>query len=251
MNNNLLYKNIINGIVTPGLTQPYLPRKICRTHYANFLNFVSRHKQGNCKAVKEYFSTHGYPSWFMHDTPYINCEECRTKNNERKQRRYADPVKSQKYIQQINAIFSAIESGTFKRHGGNKLEIRWRQLAAIYAQRKKLPKDTSFKDRMRFYLEYREEHEDDTFYRSSKWRSVRSLIIEAYGNTCMKCKHPNLVGHELHCDHILPRSLFPEYELDLDNMQILCLSCNSSKSNRSVTDYRPSDWQSKLEALPE
>ncbi|MCA1806848.1 MAG: HNH endonuclease [Actinobacteria bacterium] len=43
----------------------------------------------------------------------------------------------------------------------------------------------------------------------------------------------------LEVDHIRPRSHFPWLELELSNLQILCKPCNSSKSNRHYTDYRP------------
>jgi 5-methylcytosine-specific restriction endonuclease McrA len=42
----------------------------------------------------------------------------------------------------------------------------------------------------------------------------------------------------MHVDHILPRSKFPELELDIDNLQVLCEECNLAKSNIDTTDWR-------------
>jgi 5-methylcytosine-specific restriction endonuclease McrA len=42
-------------------------------------------------------------------------------------------------------------------------------------------------------------------------------------------------------DHIKPRRKFPELELDLDNLQVLCNDCNMGKSNDDYTDFRPKD----------
>ena len=52
----------------------------------------------------------------------------------------------------------------------------------------------------------------------------------------MKCGKSHV---EIHVDHIRPRSKFPKLELDFDNLQVLCKSCNKEKSNLHSTDYRP------------
>jgi len=72
------------------------------------------------------------------------------------------------------------------------------------------------------------------FYLSMDWISLRYQVIEKYGKVCMRCNSTCCIA----VDHIKPRSLFPELSLDFDNMQVLCRSCNSKKSNRDTTDYR-------------
>ena len=74
------------------------------------------------------------------------------------------------------------------------------------------------------------------FYMSDAWRTIRKQVLLTYGDQCMKCKRTKLVTH---VDHIKPRSLFPELELDFDNLQVLCKKCNIKKSNTDQTDYRP------------
>lgn len=79
------------------------------------------------------------------------------------------------------------------------------------------------------------------FYTSPEWLKLRKLVLKKYGEVCMKCG-----GNKIICvDHIKPRSLYPELELDFDNMQVLCSACNLSKSNRNTIDYRKNNLPTK------
>lgn len=72
------------------------------------------------------------------------------------------------------------------------------------------------------------------FYNSRAWARLRFEAFRAYGRTCMLCgATANLV-----VDHIRPRSKFPELQLDPDNVQILCNSCNRGKTDINMTDFR-------------
>ena len=75
---------------------------------------------------------------------------------------------------------------------------------------------------------------DTAFYSSAPWLSLRFSVLMKYGEVCMKCGST----HHIAVDHIKPRSLYPLLELEFNNMQVLCRSCNSSKSNREIVDYR-------------
>jgi hypothetical protein len=74
------------------------------------------------------------------------------------------------------------------------------------------------------------------FYETEEWRSLRVKVIKRYGKNCMKCGRGD---RQTHIDHIKPRSLFPELELDFNNLQVLCKVCNMKKSNKNTIDYRP------------
>lgn len=74
------------------------------------------------------------------------------------------------------------------------------------------------------------------FYDSRDWLELRYKALKLYGRSCMQCKATNC---EIHVDHIKPRSKYPELELELSNLQILCRSCNIGKSNKDETDFRP------------
>lgn len=73
-----------------------------------------------------------------------------------------------------------------------------------------------------------------TFYSSPEWICLRNQVLMQYGEKCMRCGSESNIA----VDHIKPRSLFADLELVFDNMQVLCRSCNSSKSNRHIVDYR-------------
>lgn len=81
------------------------------------------------------------------------------------------------------------------------------------------------------------EAKESGFYASSKWRELRYKALVINGTKCQCCGSmpPNVV---LHVDHIKPRSLRPDLELELNNLQILCEACNLGKMNRDDTDFR-------------
>lgn len=84
------------------------------------------------------------------------------------------------------------------------------------------------------------------FYMQKPWRELRAKAIKAYGCTCMRCGYRNTKNH---VDHIYPRSKYPHLELEFCNLQVLCETCNSDKSNTVIYDMRPptaKKWQDEL-----
>jgi len=78
------------------------------------------------------------------------------------------------------------------------------------------------------------------FYNSNKWRELRVDVMEQNRCRCMMCgRSPKNHKIVLHVDHIKPRSQYPELELDINNLQILCEDCNLGKVNYYQTDWRP------------
>ena len=88
--------------------------------------------------------------------------------------------------------------------------------------------------------------QDFGFYLSREWIDLRRAVLRHYGPACMKCGSASAPS----VDHIKPRSLFPELELEFDNTQVLCRSCNSSKGNRHEHDYREAGECSRQETQP-
>jgi len=74
-----------------------------------------------------------------------------------------------------------------------------------------------------------------SFYNSRAWQELRYDAIKKYGRQCSVC---NATKVELHVDHIKPRSKFPELELEIDNLQILCRDCNLGKGNSDEIQWR-------------
>ena len=79
--------------------------------------------------------------------------------------------------------------------------------------------------------------ETNAFYASAEWRLIRQKVIEEQGQVCSQCQKEIIDEFDLTVDHIKPRSKFPDLALELSNLQVLCRSCNSAKSNTtSVAD---------------
>lgn len=80
------------------------------------------------------------------------------------------------------------------------------------------------------------------FYRSDAWKELRYKVLRKYGFSCMACgaKPPKV----MHVDHIKPRVRWPELELDINNLQVLCSDCNQGKRHYFQDDLRPKEIQS-------
>lgn len=78
------------------------------------------------------------------------------------------------------------------------------------------------------------------FYMTREWRELRYEALKINGGKCQLCGCGRAEGKKIHVDHIKPRSKYPELELDLTNLQVLCEDCNLGKSNRDETDWRQS-----------
>jgi hypothetical protein len=83
----------------------------------------------------------------------------------------------------------------------------------------------------------------DPFYLTAEWRKVRARVLKRDG-ICVECH----VVPSSHCDHIKPRRLFPELELDETNLRGLCVSCHNT---RSAQQYSPNamGWDENGEPL--
>lgn len=64
----------------------------------------------------------------------------------------------------------------------------------------------------------------------TKWKNLRKRVIEKYGYKCNYCGSTEKIA----IDHIKPYSKFPELALEFSNLQPLCKSCNSKKSNKYI-----------------
>lgn len=77
-----------------------------------------------------------------------------------------------------------------------------------------------------------------TFYESREWQELRYQALKANSGKCELCGASKRTGAVLHVDHIKPRSLYRDLELELSNLQVLCGPCNLGKSNKDETDWR-------------
>lgn len=77
------------------------------------------------------------------------------------------------------------------------------------------------------------------FYSTRAWLDLRYKVLVKHGGRCQCCGVDAARGAILNVDHIKPRSLYPELELEESNLQVLCADCNRGKSNKDETDFRP------------
>lgn len=71
--------------------------------------------------------------------------------------------------------------------------------------------------------------------------SVRYDLLKESNGACCLCGARGGEDVKLEIDHIKPWSLFPEYDTDPENLQVLCFDCNRGKSNRCTVDWRRRD----------
>lgn len=251
----ILLEFVQTGRVSIRLGPSVNKNKLCKQHVKAFRKSLkSKGKKGKTykpEVIKlfAYLKSNGYPASFYHNTPYINCERCREITSSRSSKYRMSNQKQFKRVEQKSHFDLAVKEGTITQTALSKPYGRMRLMhAKRYAGSKRALKSISDKlEVLRAHLEYLSSSEG-RFYSSAEWVALRALVINIYGKECMCCGRGSLCGNELHVDHIVPRSVKPELALDIKNLQILCLSCNSSKSNKRDTDYRPVNWKNVIEA---
>lgn len=73
-----------------------------------------------------------------------------------------------------------------------------------------------------------------SFYDSNEWLDARYFTLKKYGRNCACCGETE---GQMHVDHIIPRSIRPDLELEASNLQVLCRACNLGKSNKDSTNF--------------
>lgn len=112
-------------------------------------------------------------------------------------------------------------------------------------QDEKFKTESTIKERKRILSNSSKKQKINCFYLSNRWLILKGKVRDLYKCGCMKCGNNKC---EIHIDHIFPRSLYPELQYSIHNLQILCKDCNMKKSNKNNTDYR-TDEQRKLCSL--
>lgn len=105
----------------------------------------------------------------------------------------------------------------------------------LHYTKEKYPEPPSDKERR---ARKKLEKERRAFYETPEWRAVRYAALERSNGCCDCCGNRGSKDTPLYGDHIIPRSIRPDLELEPDNVQILCKDCNLGKSNKYQTDWR-------------
>lgn len=76
------------------------------------------------------------------------------------------------------------------------------------------------------------------FYGSVEWKRVRYEALKRSSGRCECCGRSPKEGAILNIDHIKPLRKFPHLALDINNLQVLCATCNHGKGSWDSTDWR-------------
>jgi len=186
-----------------------LKHSVCRTCFKSYPRkdgFNSKHCSVECKAMAT-------PKQKCHGNHEWKLVMCTFKNNTQHQKQVCVKCKKAAYIPKSAKAPIDIEK---KPPGQSKLD------KAIVASAEK--SSVILKDKY-----------GDGFYVSRKWLVVRYKTLIKHGHMCQLC---GSIEKPMHVDHIKPRSLYPNLEVDENNLQVLCKLCNLGKGNSDETDFR-------------
>ncbi len=65
------------------------------------------------------------------------------------------------------------------------------------------------------------------------WAEIRASVFERDSHTCQYC---GATGVKLECDHVVPLSRGGNH--DISNLAAACASCNRSKRNKLISEWR-------------
>ena len=75
------------------------------------------------------------------------------------------------------------------------------------------------------------------FYSSPEWDLIRRQVIKQKGRVCAECGLRIMKTNDITVDHIKPRSKYPDLALTMDNLRVLCRSCNSKKGDQEFEEF--------------
>lgn len=78
----------------------------------------------------------------------------------------------------------------------------------------------------------------NAFYKTFAWAELRYKALKMNDGCCELCGRGKSEGVILNVDHIKSVRRYPELKLNLNNLQVLCGSCNWGKGNKDETDWR-------------
>ena len=75
---------------------------------------------------------------------------------------------------------------------------------------------------------------ENPFYNTKEWKELRYRALMLNDGRCECCGAKDM----LRVDHVKPRARYPELELKLSNLQVLCKLCDDGKGEWDQTDWR-------------
>lgn len=70
---------------------------------------------------------------------------------------------------------------------------------------------------------------------SEEGKSWKAAEFQKVKGVCAGCKNTYFIVNNFEIDHKMPLSKFPELAMEINNLQILCSTCNRCKGNRALS----------------
>lgn len=88
-------------------------------------------------------------------------------------------------------------------------------------------------------------HENQPFYKSKEWKSMRSFVYERERGCCQHCGS-FVFGRRAHVHHVVPIRKNDNLKLEPNNLRLLCPTCHTFEENEGKDElvvaryFRPS-----------
>ena len=71
-------------------------------------------------------------------------------------------------------------------------------------------------------------NKNPNYKHGNDWKTLRNIILERDDYTCQECRwcEPDI----MQVDHIQPKSIYPELQYELNNLECLCPNCHARKT---------------------
>ncbi len=71
-------------------------------------------------------------------------------------------------------------------------------------------------------------------------RALRKHLVRLQGNRCCYCRRwlPN-IAYARPIEHVLPRSVFPQFSIRYENLAVACYDCNKQKTADNWSPFKP------------
>lgn len=88
------------------------------------------------------------------------------------------------------------------------------------------------------YNMFKRDRRSQEFYQSPEWSRIRTYVLERENHLCQECLKKQRIARATHVDHIIPISKRWDLRFDPNNLQSLCPSCHSRKTNQEIRRRR-------------
>ena len=134
-----------------------------------------------------------------------------------------------------------LPSGWMKKYGDDEISSNQSnelQLSLQKSNKSSAAKGLKVLENAWLVLKNTPEVDSRVFLESKVWKRLRYKALKENSNKCQCCGASPSTGAVLNVDHILPRRLFPNHALQLENLQVLCSDCNEGKGNWDMTSFK-------------